>query len=416
MIGLGVVGPAGRRPPPVLNRTAPSAERPLATLCYRSKASRLPNADDLANLLSLARSRNKATGVTGMLVHEGGRFFQWLEGPSEALDDLWTSIRRDDRHGEIELLGEGVTPIRLFSDWDLRFLSRSATDAPTGGDEASESVSVSVSEAAAQLARLALAGDDQGMDALVKERRAEGEDVQVVCRLLLEPAAHQLGDWWCEDRCDCFEITLALARLQNLVRSLEVKSDSIVRVAIEGRRVLISPPPLETHLLGATLLGGFFRQAGWSVQAEFPKTDNELMGLVSTHWFDAIALTLSDVFTRQERLAALIQTISDVRAASKNPTMAVIVGGRAFRPDGSNESSTVGADVHYASASDAVGDLDYWLFMHRFSRDHGASDAEEEGRPAKLGPIDLVRMITPALSRRFRGSGTPKRSGDPDET
>jgi methanogenic corrinoid protein MtbC1 len=335
-----------------VTRSAPAGERPLATLCYRSKASRVPNADDLANLLSLARSRNKAAGVTGMLVHEGGRFFQWLEGPSEALDDLWTSIRRDDRHGEIELLGEGVTPIRLFSEWDLRFLSRSPSDAPS--DETAPSAPSTVNEAAAQLGRLALAGDDQGMDALVQERRAHGEDVQTLCRLLLEPAAHQLGDWWCQDRCDCFEITLALARLQNLVRSLESKSDSNVRVAIEGRRVLISPPPLETHLLGATLLGGFFRQAGWSVQAEFPKTDNELVGLVSTHWFDAIALTLSDVFTRQERLAALIQTISDVRAASKNPTMAVIVGGRAFRPDGSNESSRVGADVHYASASDAV--------------------------------------------------------------
>jgi len=414
MIGLGVVGPAGRRPPPGMNRTASSGERPFATLCYRSKASHLPNPDDLANLLSLARSRNKAVGVTGMLVHEGGRFFQWLEGPSEALDELWTSIRRDDRHGEIELLGEGVTPIRLFSEWDLRFLSRSDADAPSDGVESS--ASATVNQAAAQLARLALAGDDQGMDALLKERRAGGEDVQVLCRQMLEPAAHQLGDWWCEDRCDCFEITLALARLQNLVRSLEAKVDSVVRVAIEGRRVLISPPPLETHLLGATLLGGFFRQAGWSVQAEFPKTDNELMGLVRTHWFDAIALTLSDVFTRQERLAALIQTISDVRAASKNPTMAVIVGGRAFRPDGSNESRTVGADVHYASASDAVGDLDYWLFMHRFSRDEGTPDAEDDGRPAKLGPIDLVRMITPALARRFKGAEAPKRSGDIEKT
>jgi hypothetical protein len=122
------------------------------------------------------------------------------------------------------------------------------------------------------------------------------------------------------------------------------------------------------------------------------------------------------VFTRQERLAALIQTISDVRAASKNPTMAVIVGGRAFRPDGSNESSRVGADVHYASASDAVGDLDYWLFMHRFPTDAAAQDSQEGGRPAKLGPIDLVRMITPALSRKFRGAEPLKGRSDPDVT
>ncbi len=130
------------------------------------------------------------------------------------------------------------------------------------------------------------------------------------------------------------------------------------------------------------------------------------MGLVSTHWFDAIALTLSDVFTRRERLAALVKTIADVRAASKNPTLAVIVGGRAFRAEPSREADQVGADVHYTSAGDAVGDLDYWLFTHRFATDE-TLDA------GGLRPIDLVRMITPALSRRVdRLSRSADRSAD----
>jgi methanogenic corrinoid protein MtbC1 len=385
------------------------APPPLVTLCYQSRAKRRPSSDDLAQLVGEARERNRQFGVTGMLVHEGGRFYQWLEGPETALGGLWSSIKSDDRHEDIELLGEGVTPVRLFSEWDLRFLSR-----PEGEGLARDDVEVLATAETptaqifepSRLAQLALDGDEAGLEDCLRGCRAAGEDAREICQTLLEPAAHLLGDWWCEDRCDSFSVTIALSKLQNLARGLEASQIGVRRVEFTGQRVLISPPPRETHMLGATLLGGFFRQAGWSVQAEFPQTDAELMGLVSTHWFDAIALTLSDVFTRRERLAALVKTITDVRAASRNPTMAVIVGGRAFRTDSSEDAGRVGADVHYTSAGEAVGDLNYWLFTHRFAPgDAGASDGAGAG---VLRPIDLVRMITPALSRRVDGLSKAK--------
>ncbi len=381
---------------------------PLATLCYQSRAKRPPSSEDLDQLVREARERNRRHGVTGMLVHEGGRFFQWIEGPGAALEGLWSSIRRDDRHDEIELLGEGVTPTRLFSEWDLRFLHR--TDGAPAAVETDTPQTPGTAETsdAARIAELALAGDTAGLEALVAERRAAGDQARDICRNLLEPAAHLLGDWWCVDRCDSFAVTLALSKLQSLARGVEASQAVGLRVAITSQRVLISPPPRETHLLGATLLGGFFRQAGWSVQAEFPQSDAELMSLVRTHWFDAIALTLSDVFTRRERLAALVETIKDVREASRNPTLAVLVGGRAFRTEPSHAADEVGADVHYASAGDAVGDLNYWLFTHRFSPENAG--ASNDDGAAGLRPIDLVRMITPALSRRVerRAKGTKR--------
>ena len=384
--------------PPAVLRS--SAGRPLATLCYQSRISDHPGTDDLDELLSDARERNRRFAVTGMLVHEGDRFFQWLEGPSEALDTLWTSIRRDPRHEDVELLGEGVTPARLFNDWDLRYLERDVCGAPAEVGEAGVAPEATGSEQGpAQLARLALAGDDEGMAELVRDLGAAGEDPHTLCRTLLEPAAHQLGDWWCEDVCSSFDITLALCKLQSLVRKSNASRPNLRRVAIEGRRVLVSPSPRETHMLGATLLGGFFQRAGWSVQAEFPDGDPELIGLVSTQWFDALALTLSDVFTRRERLGALIQTIKDVRAASQNPRMAVIVGGRAFRPSQDQVPEEVGADVHYTSAGQAVEDLDYWLFMRRFSLAQPVQPAEKD-KTTVLTPFDIVRLITPALALR----------------
>ncbi len=388
---------------PSFGRSTPPGGRSLATLCYQSRTPRQPSADELDELLADARERNKRFGVTGMLVHEGDRFFQWLEGPSAALDVLWTSISRDTRHEDVELLGEGVTPARLFSDWDLRFLDRDGRDPGADGAQV-EGTKIGPPESApVAMARLALAGDDTGMLELVRGRGAAGEDAETLCRVLFEPAAHQLGDWWCEDVCSSFDITLALGRLQSLVRRFDVARPNLRRVAIEGRSILVSPPPLETHMLGATLLGGFFERAGWSVQAEFPADDPALMGLVSGHWFDALALTLSDVFTRRNRLEALIQTIKDVRTASRNPRMAVIVGGRAFRGTADEAPERVGADVHYESAGQAVGDLDYWLFMHRFRAGLGDQARPPKGHAAAeqaLTPLDVVRLITPALKRR----------------
>lgn len=394
--------------------TPPAARTstPFATLCYQSRSKARPSEDDLAELVDHARERNRQFGVTGMLVHQGDRFFQWLEGPSAALEGLWSSIRRDERHGDIQLLGKGITSIRLFSEWDLSFLHRGDDDPPAVGDAAAptpvESDPVDAS-GVARLAELALAGDDSGLETLIRDRRDVGDDAQTLCRHLLEPAAHLIGDWWCADRCNSFDLSIALSKLQNLARALEAGAARSLRVAITDQRVLISPPPRETHLLGAVLLGGFFRQAGWSVRAEFPQTDAELMGLVSSHWFDAIALTLSDVFTRRERLASLVKTITDVRAASRNPTMAVLVGGRAFRVEPSRATDRVGADVHYRSAGDAVGDLDFWLFTHRFASENAR--ASDTIGAAALRPIDLVRMITPALSRRVdkisKGSNRP---------
>jgi methanogenic corrinoid protein MtbC1 len=346
-------------------------------------------------LMEEARARNRAMGVTGMLVHENGRFLQWLEGPSDSVEALWRSIQKDERHGEIEVLGEGVSPVRLFSEWDMRFLSRgagaSSDEAPSAADaEAFES-------ARTALAECALRSDAEGLSDVVGELLVNGYDVKTLCAHLFEPTARQLGDWWCEDVCNSFEVTVALSHLQNAVRRLNATAAEGRDLGEVGRNILLSPQPKEPHMLGMTLLSGFFRRAGWTVQADFPKTDKELLSMVGSHWFDALGLTLSDVFTRRDRLTAMAATVRAVRAASKNPSLIVIVGGRAFRGGADGEVANVGADVHYASASEAVEKLDYWLFMRRFR------DTEAEAALSKAGslftPFDLLKKLPPLLRR-----------------
>lgn len=102
-----------------------SAAQTLWSLVYHSRASRLMTESDLEDLQRTAASRNRAEGLTGLMIYDEGRFFQWLEGSEEGLEKVWTSIQRDPRHGCIELLGRYPAPVRCFGDWDMKLSTRS---------------------------------------------------------------------------------------------------------------------------------------------------------------------------------------------------------------------------------------------------------------------------------------------------
>ncbi len=66
--------------------------------------------------------------VTGLLLHghlesvaiAPGEFVQWLEGPQERVESLYTTITADSRHSQFEVLGRGaVTALTAGSGLDL---------------------------------------------------------------------------------------------------------------------------------------------------------------------------------------------------------------------------------------------------------------------------------------------------------
>jgi hypothetical protein len=96
----------------------------LSTLVYHSHATQLLAEVDLLYLLAAARSRNQSEGLTGLLVYDEGHFFQWLEGAALPLQRVWTAIRHDPRHEDIEVLADSEIPLRLFRDWHMQFAHR----------------------------------------------------------------------------------------------------------------------------------------------------------------------------------------------------------------------------------------------------------------------------------------------------
>ncbi len=96
----------------------------LSAIVYGSHSISLFSDTDLFYLLAQARERNGRMGLSGVLVYDRGRFFQWLEGADDALGKVWGSIRSDERHRDLDLLVDQEIPVRLFEGWHMQFAHR----------------------------------------------------------------------------------------------------------------------------------------------------------------------------------------------------------------------------------------------------------------------------------------------------
>lgn len=104
----------------------PAAQASLASLVYRSRAVKALTDYELYELVQAAQRKNAADSITGMLLYDDGRFYQWLEGPPDNIGRLMRAINRDTRHADIEILSDKTTTTRQFGDWKLRLATRGA--------------------------------------------------------------------------------------------------------------------------------------------------------------------------------------------------------------------------------------------------------------------------------------------------
>lgn len=202
-----------------------------------------------------------------------------------------------------------------------------------------------------ELVRQLTCADPQAGHSLIEQFYAETHSLRKLCTNLIEPAARGLGDLWHADACEEIDVTIGLSRLQSAVR--ETSAGTMPASISEAPSVLVVPQPGEMHLLGAMLDAESLYQQGWQPQAEFPASDSALEDMVSSTWFDALDLTLSTAFRREHWLPRVAETIARVRAASRNPALVIITGGRVFA-ETSGKASEVSADAASSTASDVA--------------------------------------------------------------
>jgi hypothetical protein len=93
----------------------------MRRMIYCSQASGDFNPEELISLLELAREKNRASGLTGMLLYSSQSFLQMLEGDPAALEETYQRIVGDERHINLRLLMNSDVPTRLFPDWTMGF-------------------------------------------------------------------------------------------------------------------------------------------------------------------------------------------------------------------------------------------------------------------------------------------------------
>ena len=82
----------------------------------------------ISQIAAKARLANQEAGITGLLVFDGMRFCQQIEGPRKPVLALIERIRVDPRHVNVEILHHGPLEDRRFRRFSLGYAATDDAD------------------------------------------------------------------------------------------------------------------------------------------------------------------------------------------------------------------------------------------------------------------------------------------------
>jgi len=183
----------------------------------------------------------------------------------------------------------------------------------------------------AALAEDMLSGDASRGQGRIDALRLRGLPLETIYLQVVAPAAMHLRHLWNNDLCGFAEATLALWRLQQLLRhySAEFRAESARYET--GKRALIAPTPREKHDLSyamfcLVLMSEFFRRDGWDAWIEPEPASPAFTQVVREQWFDVVEFLVSG----DKQLDALAARIRMIRRESPNRSIGVMVYGQVF--------------------------------------------------------------------------------------
>lgn len=95
---------------------------PLCSLVYCSEVVPGLTVDQIDDLTRDAAAHNLIAGVTGVLLCDGFRFLQYIEGPEDGTALTYSRILNSRSHTEIVELGHSRGRVRCFPYWSMRWI------------------------------------------------------------------------------------------------------------------------------------------------------------------------------------------------------------------------------------------------------------------------------------------------------
>lgn len=195
-------------------------------------------------------------------------------------------------------------------------------------------------------------GQEADFEQMVEQLLAGGASPESLMLELLAPAARLMGEHWCQDSRDFVEVTLGMARLQQLVRQFRLPSTP--RAQLRGHALLV-PVPGEQHTFGLRLVEEHLLRAGWKVTVHIAAGEADIARLAAEEFYDFVGLSLSS----ERLLPALRQAARSLRPAARNRNLRIAAGGVLF--DGLDLApGEIGADAIVTDARDAVNQAQEW--------------------------------------------------------
>lgn len=97
-------------------------DNPLQAIAYCSRATSGLTLQDVERLAAAAASFNLAADITSVLLTDGRRFLQYLEGPEQRMKQAYSRIINARSHLDMVELGRSRGHQRRFANWPMRWL------------------------------------------------------------------------------------------------------------------------------------------------------------------------------------------------------------------------------------------------------------------------------------------------------
>ena len=94
----------------------------IVRLIYASMVKEGHGPNDVLKIVEVSEKNNQAAGITGALCYGPRYFLQCLEGPREAVNQLYNKIIADERHTDVTLLYYDDIEERAFGDWAMGYV------------------------------------------------------------------------------------------------------------------------------------------------------------------------------------------------------------------------------------------------------------------------------------------------------
>jgi len=107
-------------------------DQPLYEIFYCSELAQDLPATAVGAIVGQARARNAQRNITGLLVFDGMRFCQHLEGPRDAVEALMRRIEQDPRHVDVRVVHQGPLESRRYSGFGMGLAESEGPDLMAG--------------------------------------------------------------------------------------------------------------------------------------------------------------------------------------------------------------------------------------------------------------------------------------------